>query len=167
MLIYNPIYDLFHCSFRQLQILYHAKDEIRIEKMKILDFYLTFPSEILRVRLPKEAQGFRKYLRELKNPYEIIIDNKRLFLKMEPYQVSASNFLSSLGIIDHNSLEEGFIKKTSSPFPEELLLQIELRNKENAQVINIITQVLMKINLNGPDGLKARTNLMEYKYDIL
>lgn len=167
MLIYNPIYDLFHCTFRQLQILYHVKDEIRIEKMRILDFYLTFPSEILRVRLPKEAQSFRKYLRELENPYEIIIDNKRLFLKIEPYQVSASNFLSSLGIIEHTLLDEGFIKKTSFPLPEELIRQIELRNKENAQVINIITQILMKINLNGPDGLKARTNLMEHKYDLL
>lgn len=167
MLIYNPIYDLFHYTFRQLQILHHVQSEIQIEKMRILDFYLTFPSEIVRIRLPKEAQSFRKYLRELENPYDLLLDKKRLFLKMEPYQVSASNFLSSLGLIESNLLEEGLIKKTSFYLPEELMSQIELRNKQNAQIINIITQILMKINLNGPDGLKARTNLMEHKYDLL
>lgn len=168
MLIYNPIFDLFHCTFRQLQILSHAKGEIPIEKLRLLDFYLAFPFEILKIRLPREWFKIRNYIKTQQNPYETLIDSKRLFLKMEPYQISAINFLSSLDIIDSNLLhEENTIKRTETAIPKTLMAQINLRNREDEQVLNIVTQILLNINLNGPDGLKARTNLMEHKYDIL
>lgn len=166
MLIYNPIFDLYHCVFRQMQILSNVKDEISFEKLRILDFYLAFPTEILRMRLPKEASKYRKYFRQLENPYEIIIDHKRLFSKMEPYQISANKFLLASGLIEKGKLGENFVKRTNQSFPSELATQIELRNKENELLLNIITQFLMKTELNGPDGLKARTNIMEYKYDL-
>ncbi|MBK8945406.1 MAG: hypothetical protein IPM32_09070 [Ignavibacteriae bacterium] len=167
MLIYNPVFDLFHCTFRMLQILEKKKDEIQIEKLRIFDFYLAFPNEIGRIRLPKDIGHLRRNLIGTYNPYEIIIDSTKIFLKMKPYQLSAINFLNSLNLIQSDSLMDNLVKRNDRKLPGVLKEQIELRNKENELVINTITQVLNKISLNGHDGLKARTKLMEYKYDVL
>ena len=58
MLIYNQAYDLFHTMFRILQITEKNKDILEIDKLRILDFYLAFPSELLEI---KSFQGFKKY----------------------------------------------------------------------------------------------------------
>ena len=53
MIVYNQAYDLYHTIFRFLQFLNRfEKDElIEIEKLRIWDFYLLFPSKINSIRL--------------------------------------------------------------------------------------------------------------------
>ena len=46
MLIYNQAYDLYHTMFRILQIMEKTEEIIEIDKLRILDFYLAFPSEL-------------------------------------------------------------------------------------------------------------------------
>ena len=167
MLVYNKAYDLYHTIFRILQIIEKSKIVLEIDKLRILDFYLAFPVELLEIRT---FQGFRRYERFLnteKNTYERIIDRKRLFFKMEPIQISAIKALISYGLVDPVEYKKGMIKRTEANLSEALRDRINGANEESSNLMTLITGPLASMNLYGHLGLKERTNLIEFKYDTV
>ena len=167
MLIYSQAYDLYHTMFRILQIMEKSKQDLEVDKLRILDFYLAFPTELLEIR---SFVGFRKYERFLKaesNSYERVIDRKRLFFKMEHIQISAMKALISYDLFDANEFKKGKIKRTDVQLSESLSSRIQIANDENQNLITLITGPLASMNLYGHLGLKERTNLIEFKYDAV
>lgn len=167
MLIYSQAYDLYHTMFRILQIMEKIKQDLEVDKLRILDFYLAFPAELLEIR---SFVGFKKYQRFLKaesNSYERVIDRKRLFFKMEHIQISAMKALISYDLFDANEFKNGKIKRTDVQLSESLSSRIQIANDENQNLITLITGPLASMNLYGHLGLKERTNLIEFKYDAV
>lgn len=167
MLIYSQAYDLYHTMFRILQITEKTKQDLEVDKLRILDFYLAFPAELLEIR---SFVGFKKYERFLKaesNTYERVIDRKRLFFKMEHIQISAMKALISYDLFDANEFKNGKLKRTNIELSENLALRIKNANEENQNLITLITGPLASMNLYGHLGLKERTNLIEFKYDTV
>ena len=39
------------------------------------------------------------------------------------------------------------------------------RNQKDEQIVGFLSEVLLPLELTGPHGLKARTGLMEWRYD--
>jgi len=153
--------------FRILQITEVTKEQMEVDKLRILDFYLAFPSELLEIQ---SFKGFKKYERFIKaetNIYERVIDRKRLFFKMEQIQISAIKALISYGILDANEFKNGKIKRTEVSISDSLKERIEKANQENINLIALITGPLASMNLYGHLGLKERTNLIEFKYDAV
>ncbi|HEY9167964.1 MAG TPA: ABC-three component system middle component 5 [Lutibacter sp.] len=144
-----------------------SKQDLEVDKLRILDFYLAFPAELLEIR---SFVGFKKYERFLKaesNSYERVIDRKRLFFKMEHIQVSAMKALISYDLFDANEFKNGKLKRTDVQLTESLSSRIQIANDENQNLINLITGPLASMNLYGHLGLKERTNLIEFKYDAV
>jgi len=167
MLIYNQAYDLYHSMFRILQITEKAQDVLEIDKLRILDFYLAFPSELMEI---KAFQGFKKYEKYISaetNKYERVIDRKRIFFKMENIQISAMKALISYGLLDPDEFKNGKIKRTENKLTEKLEQRLNEANEENPNLITLITGPLASMNLYGHLGLKERTNLIEFKYDAI
>lgn len=167
MLIYNHAYDLYHTVFRMLQILEKTEIVLEIDKLRILDFYLAFPAELLEIQSFKGFRKYEKYLKPEKNRYERIIDRKRIFYKMEQIQLSAIKALISYGLIESEEFKNGKIKRTSERVEDVLLERIRSTNEENNNIITLITGPLASINLYGHLGLKVRTNLIDFKYDAV
>jgi len=167
MLIYSQAYDLYHTMFRILQIMEMYKQELEVDKLRILDFYLAYPAELLEI---KSFVGFRKYEKYLKtesNTYERVIDRKRLFFKMEHIQISAMKALISYDLFDAKEFKNGKLQRTDIQLSENLALRINEANEENQNLITLITGPLASMNLYGQLGLKERTNLIEFKYDAV
>lgn len=167
MLIYNQAYDLYHTMFRILQIMEKTEGKIEIDKLRILDFYLAFPCELMEIRSFRGFKKYEKYIKAEKNKYERVIDRKRLFFKMEHIQLSAIKALISYGIFDAEEFKKGNIKKTYEKLSDSLLTRIQSANEENPNLITLITGPLASMNLFGHLGLKERTNLIEFKYDSI
>lgn len=167
MLIYNQAYDLYHTMFRILQIMEKTEETIEIDKLRILDFYLAFPSELMDIRSFRGFKKYVKYIKAEKNKYERVIDRKRLFFKMEHIQISAIKALISYGIFDAEEFKKGNVKKSYDKLSDSLLLRIQSANEENLNLITLITGPLASMNLFGHLGLKERTNLIEFKYDSI
>ncbi len=167
MLIYNQAYDLYHTMFRILQIMEKTNETMEVDKLRILDFYLAFPSELMEIKRFKGFKKYEKFIRAEKNNYERVIDRKRLFFKMEHIQLSAMKALISYGIIDAKEFKNGKIKKTYDKLSDSLLTRVNLANEENPNLITLITGRLASMNLFGHLGLKERTNLIEFKYDSI
>lgn len=167
MLIYSQAYDLYHTMFRILQIMEKTKQDLEVDKLRILDFYLAFPSELLEIR---SFAGFKKYEKFIKaetNSYERVIDRKRLFFKMEHIQISAMKALISYNLFDASEFKNGKLKRTDNPLSENLAFRINKANEENQNMITLITGPLASMDLYGHLGLKERTNLIEFKYDAV
>ncbi|MDI1308626.1 MAG: hypothetical protein PSV17_04230 [Methylotenera sp.] len=163
MLIYHPAYDAYHCIFRLLKIVQVTKS-IEISKLRILDFYLVFPSEISKIRLTEKTE-IKKLANNFQNIYHGPVNAYQTFRDMQDLQLAAISTLIASKIIDSEKASLGIIHKTTEPLPEELTFKHDGIEDEDNKINDFILNYLSKINLNGTDGLKHRTGLMEYRYD--
>ena len=156
MLVYHPAFDIYNCIFRMLQLLSYTKEEeIAFDKLRIWDF--SFPADL---RYLKE-----KIFKDRNNPYEEISNPKGIFDRMQTYQLSAIKCLASYGFVDSKQLSKNKVKKTGKEVPKELLLQLNNPRTESKNIIKLVTSDFLNLPLLGKEGLKARTGLLNFKYD--
>jgi len=167
MLVYNPAYDVYHAMFRILQLLDRIESTIEIDKLRILDFYLVFPSELLEIKAFRGFSKYEKYLENEVNKYERVINRKRLFYNMESIQIEALKGLISYGVISGEAFRNGKVEKTDIKISENLLQKIREANNRKQSILDLITGPLANMDLYGHLGLKVRTNLLEFKYDTV
>lgn len=166
MLLYHPAFDIYHAAFRLLRLLDKLpRSPHDLERIRILDFYLLFPNQIGDIKLPKEAIRFRKLLESPETPYAAIQDPRRIFSELEAYQMTALKLLASANLIDIRGLAEGKISRTDQPIPQKLSAAMNSSNDRSADLIELLAGPLSNIDLYGKSGLKARTDLFEYRYD--
>lgn len=165
MLIYHPAFDFYNCIFRILQLISKiGEEEIEIERLRIWDFYLTFPNEARTITFPSDLLELKKIFKDKPNSYEDLIDSKRIFERMKPFQITAIKTLISYGFIDPNSMETNIIKKTNKKIPTELKERIDDMSIERQNIIKLVTG-FVNLPLYGDKGLKYRTKLIDFKYD--
>lgn len=166
MIIYHPAYDLYHCTFRFLRLLEKLpKLPHELDKLRILDFYLQFPSLLKRVSLPKNAMIFRKILKSFSDTYEEIADPHKLLSQLEPFQIASLRYLSSGNVIEAEHLSKGKVSRTERGLPTPLLDAIKKANYEDSELLDFLIGPFFDLEFYGSAGLKARTKLMEFRYD--
>ena len=165
MLTYHPAFDFYHCIFRMLRLLERLpKTPHELVKLRILDFYLLFPSELKGFEFPRNIQTKKRNFQK-ENIYERIEDPKRILMRLEPFQITACKSLCSHGLIDPKVFDEGKILRTSLPLPESLLAKIGESNLTEPEPIGLLTGPFNNIDLYGKSGLKKRSDLFTYRYD--
>jgi hypothetical protein len=99
------------------------------------------------------------------NPYDVILENRKMFERIRPYQISALHCLASYGIIDKELLKENRVSVISKKLLEDYTNKFEELSAKEKNLIAILTSHFYNISMFGADGLKDRTNLMVSKYD--
>lgn len=164
MLIYHPAFDAYHCVFRVLYIT-NTLTELEIEKLRIIDFYLAFPSEVMNIKLPREHTSIRKYAQKTQNVYHGPVNAKQTFRDMSNIQNAVIRSLGASNHLDKSALNEGVVLRTKKQVSDDLLNAFEIVSIKDNVINKFILEKLVDIPLNGIDGLKDRTGLMEYRYD--
>jgi hypothetical protein len=165
MLIYHPAYDAYHAIFRALLIL-DALRSLEVEKLRLLDFYLVFPAELRHVRLPRTHRVDKLRAEKLLNVYRGPVNGMQAFRDMEPIQLAAIRALAASTLIDPAQLEKGHVIRTQVPVPADLTDPIRAARSMEQMMSDYVLGKLAEIPLRGTDGLKERTRLMEYRYDV-
>ncbi|MFT3794425.1 ABC-three component system middle component 5 [Flavobacterium sp.] len=171
MIVYNHAFDLYHTIFRLLHFLNKFENEtiLEIERIRIWDFYLLFPSKIHEIRLKQNESVVRKirkeFIKDSNNPYERITDSRKVFEKIKPYQLAALNCIASYGIIDKSLLNQQRISIINKKILTEFVGNFEELSPKERNVITLMTSHFNQVSLFGTEGLKNRTNLIESKYD--
>jgi hypothetical protein len=165
MLIYHPAYDAYHCVFRMLLIAEHVKD-LEIEKARLLDFYLVFPGMIRTVRLPDSLKSLRAQAKAAVNIYRDPVSALSTFRDMRHIQEAALKSVAASGLIGIERFESGFVTRTDMPMSSALKEKLNAFTSANAPVAEGVLTGLSLIPLLGHDGLKHRSQLMEYRYDL-
>lgn len=166
-LLYHPFYDARHCVFRILRLLEEVGHvEVEMQRLRIWDFYLLFPTALLQTRFPRGSVGLRRKIQNLQTSYDILPDPKRAFARLEVVQSAALGHLSSLGLIRADLLRADKVQRTEARIPQDLQSQIKKRNGEDILIISFLTTVYLDLELYGTTGLRQRTDLFDYRYDV-
>lgn len=166
MLIYHPAFDIYACVFRMLQLLeVMDKETIELERLRIWDFYLTFPNEARKIKFPMQLSELKKVFKEKDpNPYEDLIDPKRILQRMKSYQLAALKCLVSYGLIDGELLTKKVVKRTEKVLNQELIKEFLNISEERRNIIKLVIG-FAELPLYGAVGLKQRSGLLDFKYD--
>jgi hypothetical protein len=166
-MIYHPAFDIYHCVFRLLLLSTKIQnDRIEIDRIRIWDFYLTFPGEAKHITFPSDLIKLKQIFKERPNPYEDLRDSKRIFERMKPFQLLALKYLASYGLIDSKELENNYLKRTDTPIPEALVSKMNTITIQQENIVKLITSPFNNLPLIGNGGFKFRTKLIDSKYDI-
>jgi hypothetical protein len=166
MLVYHPAFDAYHCVFRLLAILEDGR-QLENDRLKILDFILCFPAVVADFKLPQKAMAIRRPAKLADNAYRTPLNPKATFGTLMRSQEGALACLAAANFIVPNSLRNGVAVRTSVVLPDELLRQCaKLREREDL-FFKKIYPALLDMPLLGHDGLKARSGLLEHRYDTV
>jgi len=139
-----------------------ADRPVKSDRLRLLDLYLLFPELADQMRLPSSARGWRNVLRARANAYWSTCDRILLFQQMTPIQKCALSLLDSTRLVVQDPQSRRWsVCADGHPI---LTAAIE-RNREDDEVVGFLAEVLLPLPLTGSQGLKARTGLIEWRYD--
>lgn len=171
MITYNPAFDLYHSIYRIAHIIGKLDDgeSFEIDKVRIWDFYMLFPDKVYSITIRRDEEDLRQYrsqyLRRQNSPYEFKGDSRKLFEWMKPVQLSALNCLVSCGILDREKYEHGRVGVADNKMLQQYLATVGDASRRERNVLSFMSLLSGAIPMTGEYGLKARTKLMESKYD--
>lgn len=142
-------------------------DDVSWERLKILDFYVLFPHLISKMSLPQELVHHRTALRAIPAPYENLPSASRLLFELSEIQEQTIKSLIAKGLVEKEPFLDGRIKIRFQILPREVKQLIEDTKFRAEEWYEFLTNVLVNIPTKGTHGLKARTGLMEYRYDVV
>ena len=131
---------------------------------------------LLRVRLEGLHRGFIRdeedlrnyrstYLHPENNPYEFKGESRKLFEWIKPVQVSALNRLVSCGILSKSKYEAGRVSVADHEALTRFLDKTGNISGRERTVLSFLSMLSRHMSMSGEYGLKARTKLLESKYD--
>jgi hypothetical protein len=170
-LTFQPAFDPFHAVFRlfRLRGIIRQHGPLNRDHVRILDFYLLFPFRIDRIRLTQRDRKYRSLATqyELKKPYGDQPDDRIVFGRMEPMQMSAMGTLATRGFFLPDSWELGEVASSALAAPEPLMPRIAESNAADADLMAFLEVLASQYEFLGVNGLKDRTKLLEYRYDAI
>jgi len=167
MLIYHPAFDASHCAYRILKIFNVNTKITRFEedRIKLIDFYMVFPKQIKSIRFPRSFK-----LGKLKNILNSIDDTYRpckspylIFQKMNIIQEKVLKNLILNEYLEFSSIDNTYFK--GKKFEILSLSEPLFDNFIPLEIEKEILNFLISFEIDGKDGLKDRTKLMEFRYD--
>lgn len=169
--MYVPAFDPFHTIYRMLYILkrFDGNETVEVDRLRIYDFYLLFPYQANKISLKSDEKQLkesrRKYIPGQITPYSSISNSRRLFERLRPYQMIALSHLASYGLIDPEMLLQQKVSVTDADKMRQVMSQLDEMPSEESNVLSWLMLSFRNTPLNGVDGLKHRTKLIESKYD--
>lgn len=170
-LSYQPSLDPFHSAFRFLRLrpILSTHHVVPLDQARVLDFYLAFPFRIHDIRLKKEHLSFRKVASayEAAKPYGNQPQDRSLFERMRPIQIAALSALAAKSFISGEEWMRQIVCPTSTPLPSTLAKRIEQLNARDSSLLDVLRSLVTSYEFLGANGLKARSGLLEFRYDSL
>lgn len=170
-LSYEPSLDAYHAAYRMVMIstLLTEDDKIPISTFRILDFYFIFPFLMREIRLKKEHGWIRSFSKshESDRPYAKLPDGPLLFENMKIFQLAALQTLAMKQLFEIESLEKGYVAIVDTEGLREDFYGIISKLENFSGQLETLNALLREYDAFGSDGLKARTGLMEYRYDAV
>lgn len=119
------------------------------------------------MRLPDvpALKGMKQKVKSEENRYNAIRNPRLHFMKVENLQLATVRHLVSIGILDVDAFEHRMLKRTTTPLAVELDQRLSEAMETAEPISRLLLNIISTVQLLGKDGLKARSKLMEYKYD--
>jgi hypothetical protein len=166
--MYHPAQDINHCVYRILLVLENTEHKsLSIDVYRLIDFYTVFPYLLRLINpLPKPINKHRKIFFNIPEPFESLKNTKRIMHELELLQTVAFQNLLAKNFLCREAFEKGIIQRSLSKLPLELSESLEVSRLAQEEWFKAIINDFPRAKFIGKSGIKARTGLMEYKYDM-
>jgi len=136
------------------------------DQLRIADFYLVFFFRLGRARLSPKHRAIRNLAKSMgAERYEMQPDDQLIFSRMEKTQRAAMGALLSSNFFDSEQFLSGILVEGLSQETQPLSIRLDEANKADSRLLGAIHSLVTEYDLLGADGIKARTGLMEHRYD--
>ncbi|MDR9759422.1 hypothetical protein RJJ37_07215 [Rhizobium redzepovicii] len=163
MLVYHPAYDIYHGAFRSLLLLEHTPSKtMPFDTMRILDLYFVFPYLIADLDFPRGAGAKGRKLAGSPSRFNTLPSPRTFLEQMKGLHTLIGTALAGLGFISGDAFKNGVIERTATLVPETLLSNA---SPEDLELAEYLGTKIATIPILGKTGLKARSKLMEFRYD--
>ena len=158
---FYPHQDVYHTAFRALALA-RITGGIRDDAYRILDYFTIFPFDLpiirhrgaLKKRLAKQFESVK--------PYKWYASPSSTFLQLAEYQTIALDMLR-----ERNLIEQKEVKLTEIfTIDATLIKEFDKFVERMSPVIDYILGLNAEYGLYGEGGLKDRSTLMTFKYDV-
>lgn len=168
-IVYQEALDPYHAAFRilRLRTLASADLNLPVDHVRILDFYMVFPFRLTTFKFRQEHVQFRRALKAYEDvqPYGMLPDDRSLLSRMQPMQMAALATLARQGFIDRSAFQRGLVARTEAKPGPELSERMAMLNMEHPTLVEVLTTLMTTYETLGPKGIKARSALIEHRYD--
>ncbi|WP_432213009.1 ABC-three component system middle component 5 [Pseudomonas aeruginosa] len=162
MIIYHPAYDVHHCTYRLLNLLRALEcKEVSRDVLRMMDFYYVYPALLKLVKLPRPLLKYSSCIKSVADTFEIVPRPSALFYELCRLQDSALRSLDQRSLI---SLRLNGVKLNLSRVPQRLIEEFESDEFSSSTVFEALTTAFPKLRMDGKDGFKERSGLMEFRY---
>jgi hypothetical protein len=164
-LVYHPAFDAYNALLRIVRVLLAFPTGLDAAALRIIDFYLLFPEAISNARMTPQLRSVVKRLgAQPRFPYDKVPASRTLFERMESPHEAARQTLVSKGFIKQ---ADGSMILHEMLLPKELLDLAVKQNKNEEYLMSALVAIGEAFPINGPNGLKDRSSLLEYRYDVV
>ncbi|CAG37034.1 ABC-three component system middle component 5 [Desulfotalea psychrophila] len=166
MIIYHPYKDANHCAYRLISIMYGTNNAVSRDFLNIADFYYLFPSKLKEINnWPRKNSNDYRAVKAIENCHENLDNAKMIFYEIKEIRHNTFLNLISRGIVIERNKHNQLYTMEQSLLPDSLIELLKKDEFRESEAYRIITQKMSKIPLNGDTGLKAKTSLLEHRYD--
>jgi hypothetical protein len=166
MLVYHAALDINHARFRLLYILeLHPEHRVIFDLLRILDFYFLFPHLLGNVTLARSMTRQKRAFAERSSKHNRVPSPKLLIRQMQGIHETAVRALMADGFVLPEPFEVQIVQRSATTVPAALEQIFASQPEEERTLASFLATELATIPLNGTNGLKARTGLLEYRYD--
>lgn len=163
MLVYHPAFDVYHGVFRALLILENTPGKsMPTDTLRIVDLYYVFPYLLADLEFPKGAGVKGRKLAGTPSRFNTLPSPKTFLEQSKGLHKLTVAALAGRELISGDALKEGLVKRTENPVPDELLKHAA---PEDLDLAEYLGTKIATVPLLGKAGLKARSKLMEFRYD--
>ena len=169
-LTYQAAFDSYHAIFRlfRLHPTITRKGPLHRDHVRILDYYLLFPSRTEPIRLNPQDRRFKKLAKIYAHDesYVDLPEDHLLFSRMQPTQLAAIDTLAAQLYFDPEKLSSNLVVATGRLMPDAISKRVQEANSQDSELLEFL-ESFASYPLMGVNGVKARTGLLEYRYDAV
>lgn len=163
---FYPEYDGCHAAFRALCI--KSKfPRLMIDQYRIVDYYFLNPFDISSLRMP--GNSHRKIAESYSDlrPYKRATEPATVAIYMWQFQQAALVTLARQSFINSAALANDAVWfEDKLPTSEELNKEVLIAVDSKRDVLDFLATAIEKFPINGPGGLKDRSGLLDFRYDV-
>ncbi|WP_425228548.1 ABC-three component system middle component 5 [Sphingomonas sp.] len=166
-LVYHPALDPYNALLRACRTLASSQSGLDVTALRILDFLLVFPEKIVAIRLSPALRAASKRLKaEPRFPYDRSPSSQALFRRMgAPFEAAVQTMISR-GLAKVGGAS-GKLTLDPEAVPAEMLALARGRNDEEPDLMSLLASLGAEYPSQGPNGLKDRSGLAEFRYDVV
>jgi hypothetical protein len=142
--------------------LLRAKSEgLSIERLRILDMFLLYPSLLHRLSLPNDTKSKFRELK-IENPKTTFMklpSNVSVWQDLQVYQSASLKQLVGRGLLDQPEFQKRVARLNGENLPTNLADLVDLENAREQSLMTLLVDEIGLLSMTGPTGLIRRSGI--------